>query len=47
MVAVCRNSIMAQKCDRIIVLDKGEIIFKGTYDELLAQPYFNLLFDDL
>jgi ABC-type bacteriocin/lantibiotic exporter with double-glycine peptidase domain len=47
LVAVCRNSIMAQKCDRIIVLDKGEIIFKGTYDELLSQPYFNLLFDDL
>jgi len=27
-------------CDRIIVLDKGEIVQQGTHDELLAEPGF-------
>lgn len=28
------------KCDRIILLDKGEIEFEGTYQELISTQFF-------
>lgn len=47
LVAVSRSAQMAQSCDRIIVMDKGKIIFEGSYTELQQQPYFEQLFDDV
>jgi ABC-type transport system involved in cytochrome bd biosynthesis fused ATPase/permease subunit len=47
LVAVTYNSQLARRCDKIIVLDKGEIIFQGKYEELKQQPYFKDLFDDV
>lgn len=47
LIAVSRSAKMAKACDRIIVMDKGQIIFKGSYPALEAQPYFDQLFDDV
>jgi ABC-type bacteriocin/lantibiotic exporter with double-glycine peptidase domain len=47
LIAVSRSARMAKSCDRIIVMDKGQIIFKGSYQALEAQPYFDQLFDDV
>jgi ABC-type bacteriocin/lantibiotic exporter with double-glycine peptidase domain len=47
LVAVTYNSQLARRCDKIVVLDKGEIIFQGKYEELKQQPYFKDLFDDV
>ncbi|MBL4651146.1 MAG: hypothetical protein JKY03_15560 [Aureispira sp.] len=47
LIAVSRSARMAKACDRVIVMDKGQIIFKGSYSELEAQPYFDQLFDDV
>jgi ABC-type bacteriocin/lantibiotic exporter with double-glycine peptidase domain len=47
LIAVSRSAKMAKACDRIVVMDKGQIIFKGLYKALEAQPYFDQLFDDV
>ena len=47
LIAITNNSQMARRCDQIIVLDKGQIIFQGQFPELQQQPYFHNLFDDV
>ncbi|MFT5645607.1 MAG: ABC-type bacteriocin/lantibiotic exporter with double-glycine peptidase domain [Aureispira sp.] len=47
LIAVSRSARMAKSCDRVIVMDKGKIIFKGSYQDLESQPYFDQLFDDV
>lgn len=47
LIAVSRSARMAKACDRVIVMDKGQIVFKGSYQDLEAQPYFDQLFDDV
>jgi ABC-type transport system involved in cytochrome bd biosynthesis fused ATPase/permease subunit len=45
LVTVTRNTKLASICDRIIVMDKGEIIFNGKYNDLMLKPYFYNIFD--
>jgi ABC-type bacteriocin/lantibiotic exporter with double-glycine peptidase domain len=45
LVAVTRSTKLAAVCDRVIVLDKGAIIFNGAYRELMNKPYFYNIFD--
>jgi ABC-type multidrug transport system fused ATPase/permease subunit len=45
LVAVTRNTKLASICDRVIVMDKGEIIFNGKYNDLVLKPYFYNIFD--
>lgn len=45
LVAVTRNTKLASICDRVIVMDKGEIIFNGKYNDLMLKPYFYNIFD--
>lgn len=47
LVAVSRSAKMARACDRIVVMDKGKIVFKGSFEMLKQQPYFEQLFDDV
>lgn len=47
LIAVSRSARMAKACNRVIVMDKGQIIFKGSYQDLEVQPYFDQLFDDV
>lgn len=47
LIAVSRSAKMAKSCDRVVVMDKGKIIFKGSYEILQQQPYFEQLFDDV
>jgi ABC-type bacteriocin/lantibiotic exporter with double-glycine peptidase domain len=47
LIAVSRSAKMAKSCDRTVVMDKGRIIFKGSYEILQQQPYFEQLFDDV
>jgi ABC-type bacteriocin/lantibiotic exporter with double-glycine peptidase domain len=47
LIAVSRSAKMAKACDRVVVMDKGGIVFKGSYTELEAQAYFDQLFDDV
>jgi len=47
LIAVSRSIRMAKACDRIIVMDKGQIIFDGALSVLEKEPYFNQLFDDV
>ncbi len=47
LVAVSRSEELARICDKIIVLDKGRIIFNGQLELLKEQPYYKDLFDDI
>lgn len=47
LVAVSRNYNLASTCDKVIVLDKGKIIFNGTLTELQEKPYYEELFDNI
>ncbi|WMX14522.1 MULTISPECIES: peptidase domain-containing ABC transporter [unclassified Aureispira] len=47
LIAVSRSAKMARACDRVVVMDQGQIIFNGSYQALEAQPYFDQLFDDV
>lgn len=44
-VSISRDCTLASKCDRIIVLKDGSIIFNGTYEEVKLEPYFSDLFN--
>ncbi len=46
MVAVTHLAQFAKRCDRVVVMDKGAIIFNGSFDELTKQPYARELFED-
>jgi ABC-type multidrug transport system ATPase subunit len=37
------NTKLLEFVDRVIFVDKGNILFKGTYEELQAQPQFQTL----
>lgn len=47
LIAVSRSVQMAKSCDRIVVMDQGRVIFKGSFQQLEQQPYFDQLFDDV
>lgn len=47
LISVSRSAQLAKHCDRVIVMDKGSIVFEGTYKALREQPYFYDLFDDV
>lgn len=44
--AATYNATFARRCDKIIVMKEGEIIFTGTFSELERQPYCRELFED-
>lgn len=44
--AVTHNAQFARKCDKVIVLKEGQVIFTGTFPELDMQPYCRDLFED-
>jgi len=46
MLAITHLAQFAKRCDRIIVMDKGTIIFSGNFEELIKQPYARELFED-
>lgn len=46
LLAVTHKSELAKRCDRVIVLEKGQIIFDGTFNELITKPYARDLFED-
>ena len=35
---------LASRCDRVIIMKKGEIIESGTYDMISKSPHFNNVF---
>jgi ABC-type bacteriocin/lantibiotic exporter with double-glycine peptidase domain len=45
LVAVTRNMKLASVCDRVIVLDKGSVIYNGSFKGLMLEPYFYNVFD--
>jgi ABC-type bacteriocin/lantibiotic exporter with double-glycine peptidase domain len=45
LLAISRNIELAKKCDRVIVMDNGKIIFDGVYDEVIHKSYFHNIFD--
>ncbi|MCP4438813.1 MAG: ATP-binding cassette domain-containing protein [Aureispira sp.] len=47
LISVSRSAQLAKNCDRIIVMEKGQVIFKDSYEKLKEQPYFYDLFDDI
>ncbi len=47
LVAVSRSIQFAGVCDRVIVLDKGIIIFDGSLEALKKKPYCLNMFDDI
>lgn len=45
LISITRNTKLASLCDRVIVLDKGEIIFDGNYHDLMLKPFFYNIFN--
>jgi len=41
---VSNESIIAKRCDRVIVLKDGEIIDNGTFEQIQKKPYFQFVF---
>ena len=46
LLAVTHLAQFAKRCDRIIVMDKGAIIFSGSFQELTKKDYARELFED-
>ena len=44
-VSVSRNCAFASRCNRVIVLQEGTIIFDGSYEDVKKERYFNDLFN--
>ena len=47
LVAVSRNYDLASTCDKIVVLDKGKIVFDGPLSLLKEQPYYEEVLDNI
>lgn len=47
LVAVTRNRQFAKAADRIVVLDKGQIVHQGDYASLATLPCYDALFDEV
>lgn len=44
MVAVTEDPMLAAKCDRVVVLREGEIVFDGTFEALRHTPHYDRIF---
>lgn len=44
MLAISDDPLLAQKCDRIIIMENGHIVASGTYHELKDQDHFQAVF---
>lgn len=44
LVAVTNDEKFAARCDRVILLEKGEILAQGTFDEVSRTPHYSKLF---
>ncbi len=45
LIAISNNKRIAAKCDRTIIMDKGEIVLNGKFDEIKNLPQFTDVFD--
>lgn len=43
-VVASNHPAMASRCDRIIVMEKGKIVFDGTWQEVQKNPQFAKLY---
>jgi ABC-type multidrug transport system fused ATPase/permease subunit len=39
------NPVLAEKCDKIIVIKEGEVLDQGTFEEIKTKSYYNELFE--
>lgn len=44
LVAVTEDPLLASRCDRVVVLQDGQVVFSGTFTELQATPHFQQVF---
>jgi ABC-type bacteriocin/lantibiotic exporter with double-glycine peptidase domain len=44
LLAVSNDPLLAARCERIILMEKGEIIADGTYETLRESPHFERIF---
>jgi ABC-type bacteriocin/lantibiotic exporter with double-glycine peptidase domain len=44
LLAVSNDPMLAARCERIILMDKGQIIAEGTYEELRDNEHFDRIF---
>lgn len=44
LVAVSNDPLLAARCERIILMEKGKIIAEGNYEELRDSPHFERIF---
>jgi ABC-type bacteriocin/lantibiotic exporter with double-glycine peptidase domain len=45
LLSITRNKNLASKCDRVIVMQEGSIIYEGNFEGLQEKPYFYSIFD--
>lgn len=46
LIAVSDDPILASRCDRILIMQKGAIVASGTYAEILQSPHFPKVFKE-
>ncbi len=44
LVAVTDDAELASRCDRIVVMQEGEIVAEGTFEDIKKTPHFNRVF---
>lgn len=44
LISVSDDDYLARRCDRVIVLKKGQIVFDGIYDDLVKSEHFEKVF---
>lgn len=45
LIAVSNDKRLAQNCDRILIMKKGQIVLEGKFDEIKNEPYFKDVFE--
>jgi ABC-type transport system involved in cytochrome bd biosynthesis fused ATPase/permease subunit len=44
LMAVSNDPLFAASCDRVIIMQDGNILMDGTFEEVKASPYYTQIF---
>jgi ABC-type dipeptide/oligopeptide/nickel transport system ATPase component len=45
MITVTDDPVLASHCDRVVIMEKGNIIEQGSFEEIQSSPHFCNVFN--